>query len=131
MPRQQAPPFVGESLLPEERLRRRADFPRCYERGRRRHGRLVTIHVLERGPDAVGPRLGITVTRKVGGAVVRHRIKRRIREIYRRWNERRHLSPYDILVHVKPAAREADFHLLQTEIHRLLRPLVRRQGQVG
>ena len=126
MPEQQASRSVGESLAPEERLRRRADFLRCYEQGHRRHGRLVTVHVLERGQEAVHPRLGITVTRKVGGAVIRQRIKRQIRETYRRWNQRRHLPPYDILVHVKPAARQADYHQLQTEIHRLLLPLVRR-----
>ena len=99
MPDQLASRSVGESLGPEERLRRRADFLRCYERGRRRHGRLVIVYALERGQESTHPRLGITVTRKVGGAVVRQQIKRRIREIYRRWNERRQLAPYDILVH--------------------------------
>lgn len=131
MPEQQAPRTVGESLLPEERLRRRADFLRCYERGRRQHGRLVTLYLVERGPEAVCPRLGITVTRKVGGAVVRHKIKRRIREIYRRWSHRRQLPPYDILVHVKPKASQAGFTALQTEIHHLLQPLIRRQHEAG
>jgi len=92
---------------------------------------LATLYVLERGQEAKHPRLGITVTRKVGGAVVRQRIRRRIREIYRRWSERRQLAPYDILVHVKPAASQADFITLQTEIHRLLLPLIRRERQAG
>lgn len=131
MPEQRAPRIVGESLLPEERLRRRADFLRCYKRGRRQYGRLVTLYVLERGQEAVCPRLGITVTRKVGGAVVRQKIKRRIREIYRRWSQRRQLPPYDILVHVKPKASQADFTTLQTEIHHLLQPLIRPEHQAG
>jgi len=131
MPDPLASQGVGESLLPEERLRKRADFLRCYEQGRRRHGPLATLYIVERGEGAVHPRLGITVTRKVGGAVIRHRIKRRIREIYRRWSERRQLAPYDILVHVKPAARQADFTTLQKEIQRLLRPLVHRHQQAG
>lgn len=67
------------------------------------------------------------MTRKVGGAVLRYRLKRRIREIYRRWGKRDRLAPYDILVHVKPACREVDFATLQAEIHRLLRPLTRPQ----
>ena len=128
---QQASRSLGESLLPEERLRRRADFRRCYERGRRRHGPLATLYFLERGEEAVCPRLGITVTRKVGGAVVRQRIKRRIREIYRRWSERRQLPPYDILVHVKPSAKQADFTTLRAEIHRLLLPLIQGEPQGG
>ena len=121
----------GEALLPEERLRRRADFLRCYQRGRRYYGQWVTLHVVDRGPGAAGPRLGITVTRKVGGAVVRHRIKRRIKEIYRRWNQRRQLPPFDILVHVKPRAREVDFNGLQTELIRLLTPLIRSANPIG
>jgi len=131
MPNLQASRILGESLLPEERLRRRADFLRCYKRGRRQYGQLVTLYVLERGQEAVCPRLGITVTRKVGGAVVRHKIKRRIREIYRRWSQRRQLAPYDILVHVKPKARQADFTTLQTEIQGLLLPLIRGERQAG
>jgi ribonuclease P protein component len=131
MPDQRALRGTGESLLPEERLRRRAEFVRCYKEGRRRHGPLATLYLVEQKGSATGPRLGITVTRKVGGAVVRHRLKRQIREIYRRWGKRRQLAPCDILVHVKPAAREADFHELQTEIQRLLRPLVRSRDRAG
>lgn len=111
-------------MLPEERLRRRADFLRCYEQGRRRHGELATIYIAEREPTATRPRLGITVTRKVGGAVVRHRVKRRIREIYRRWSKRERLAPYDIVVQARPAARGVDFQTLEAEITRLLKPLL-------
>ena len=131
MPEQQASLAVRESLLPEERLRRRADFLRCYERGRRRHGPLATVYLVERGEEATHPRLGITVTRKVGGAVVRQKTKRRIREIYRRWNQRRQLPPYDILVHVKPRTSQVDFATLEKEIHRLLRPLIQKTDRQG
>ncbi len=131
MPDRRASREAGESLLPEEKLRRRADFLRCYEQGRRRHGPLATVYFLERDPGASHPRLGVTVTRKVGGAAVRHRIKRRIREIYRRWSERSQLPPCDILIHAKPAAREADFQTLRREMLRLLGSLVARDRQAG
>ena len=131
MPVQRASHASGESLLPKERLRRRAEYQRCYQQGRRRHGPLATLHVIEPESGVNYPRLGITVTRKVGGAVVRHRIKRQIREIYRRWDERRLLAPYDIVVHVKPAARGAEFVELQREIRRLLRPLLKDPDQTG
>lgn len=124
MPNRQARRSGGESLLPEERLRKRADFQRCYERGRRRHGPLLALHFVMRDSGGGSARLGITVTRKVGGAVVRQRTKRRIREIYRRWNGRHELPSCDLVVHVKPAARAADFASLESELLRLLRPLV-------
>jgi ribonuclease P protein component len=125
MPAQQSSRSAGESLRREERLRRRADFLRCYESGRRRYGSLVILYVLDRGPEVRLPRLGITVSRRVGGAVVRQRIKRRIREIFRRWSERSKLPPCDLVVHVRPRAREADFQALRSELQRLLLPLVR------
>ena len=118
-------------MLPEERLRRRADFLRCYRRGRRHHGRLITLYVVQRGPAAQQARLGITVTRKVGGAVVRHRVKRRIREIYRRWELRRRLPALDLVVHAKPQAREADFEALRSEMIDLLEPLGERGRRTG
>ena len=121
---QEAPPKQGESLLREDGLRRRRDYLRCYEQGRRRRGRLVTLFVVERESDARGPRLGITVTRKVGNSVRRHLIKRRVKEIYRRWSQRNQLPPSDILVHLRPQASEADFATLQKELIRLLSQLV-------
>ena len=67
-----------------------------------------------------GPRLGTTVSRKVGGAVTRNRVRRRIREIYRRWNGRRELPPLDLVVHAKPAAGTAEFSQLERELEGLL-----------
>ena len=72
-------------------------------------------------PNTLGhPRLGITVSRKVGNSVVRHRAKRRIREIYRRWSERSQLPSMDFMVHAKPAIRRASFPRLEGELRRLL-----------
>jgi len=65
-------------------------------------------------------RLGITVSKTVGNSVVRHRLKRRIREIYRRWSERSNLPSMDFMVHVKPKAATANFTALLSEMRRLL-----------
>lgn len=68
-----------------------------------------------------GPaRLGITVSRKVGNSVVRHRLKRRVREIFRRWRGRRQLGALDVVVHLKPPAARADFQALRRELEALL-----------
>jgi ribonuclease P protein component len=69
-------------LGPERRLKRRRDFLRLQGRGDRRYGRRF-IYYFRASPTGV-TRLGITVSRKVGGAVTRNRIKRLVREVYRR-----------------------------------------------
>ena len=108
----------SQRLLPGERLRRRADFLRSYRTGRRRHGALAILYFV---PNQLGhPRIGITASRKVGPAVVRHRIKRRIKEVYRRWKDRGKLPALDLVVHLRPEARASDFEALRMDLLRLL-----------
>lgn len=119
---------VSEKLSAEEKIRRRAEYQWCYRKGRRRHGTYTTVHFV---PNTLGhPRLGITATRKVGPAVVRNRLKRRVREIYRRWEGRRELPALDIVAHLKPTAREASFEALQTELLRQCRSLIEKSERV-
>ncbi|MFW6050564.1 MAG: ribonuclease P protein component [Myxococcota bacterium] len=68
------------------RLRRRGEFTRVQSRGRRIHTPHFLIILLPR-PDE-GQKLGITVTKKVGTAVQRNRVKRLVREVFRRHRER-------------------------------------------
>ena len=77
------------------------------------------------------PRLGITASRKVGKAVVRHRLKRRIKEIYRRWQDRGQLPASDLVVHLKPEAGKSDFPALRSELLRLLSGLRERREAAG
>jgi ribonuclease P protein component len=116
----------GERLPAEERLRRRTDYLRCYRTGRRRHGPLAIVYFV---PNQLGhPRIGITASRKVGKAVVRHRLKRRIKETYRRWQDRDKLPSLDLVVHLKPEARGSDFPMLKAELLRLFSSL-REKGE--
>jgi ribonuclease P protein component len=67
-------------------MRRSAEFRRVTARGRRAaSGAFVVLVAQQRSADREPARcrLGITVSRKVGGAVVRNRVKRRIREWFR------------------------------------------------
>ena len=100
-------------------MRRRGDYLRVYRRGRRRSGALVVLHILPN--DGATPRVGVTVSRKVGNSVVRHRVKRRIVEVFRRSPARQALGGYDLVVHVKPPAAVAPFAMLRDEIEGLLR----------
>ncbi|HSF39595.1 MAG TPA: ribonuclease P protein component [Thermoanaerobaculia bacterium] len=124
-----SPGGTGQRLLARERLRRRADYLRCYRTGRRRHGSLALLYFV---PNQLGhPRLGITASRKVGKAVVRHRLKRRIKEIYRRWKDRGQLPPLDLIIHLKPEAGRSDFPALRSELLRLLSGVRERREPAG
>ena len=63
------------------RLSRSADFDRVFRQGRSHAGREFVLYVFPRGEDDE-PRLGLSVSRKVGGAVERNRVKRLLREAF-------------------------------------------------
>jgi ribonuclease P protein component len=83
------------------RLRRRHDFLQVQQRGRR----LFSGDVLVVGRDSGGPRprIGITVSSKVGNAVERNRVKRWVREAWRSLDG--DLPALDLVVIARPAAR--------------------------
>lgn len=73
------------------RLSRSAEFDRVYRRGRSTASRHLVLYAFPRegeasqpqlGADADGPRLGVSAGRRVGGAVVRNRVKRSLREAF-------------------------------------------------
>ncbi|MBV8202312.1 MAG: ribonuclease P protein component [Acidobacteria bacterium] len=115
----------GEGLPARERLLRRADYLKCYRTGRRRQGALVILYLVA---NQLGhPRIGITTSRKVGNAVIRHRLKRWIKETYRRWPGRGSLAPLDLVAHLKPEAKGAGFAEVQRDLLGLLQSVAGRR----
>ena len=110
---------VGEefSFPKTARIRRRREFLSLQRRGRRRH----TEHfVVIRSPsDGIASRLGITVSARVGNAVVRNRLKRFARELFR--TNRRSFAPaQDLVVIAKPGASVLSHAQAATELSRAL-----------
>lgn len=96
-------PRDGEGFPKAARIRRRREFlalGRTGQKARTEH----FVLLLQRA--AAAPRLGITVSRKVGDAVARNRLKRRIREAFRRHDARAQFS-YDVVVIAKPGSEGA------------------------
>ena len=104
-----------------ERVRRRADYQQVYDRGVKVHGRLFTMFRLPNGLET--GRLGIAATRKLGGAVIRNRAKRLIREVFRR----NKLAPgFDIVVVPRRELLDASLIALESEFRSMLERSARR-----
>lgn len=88
-------------------LKKNTDFQRVYQNGKSYANRYLVMYALRNGSDR--NRLGISVSKKVGNSVVRHRITRLIREGYRLQEDMFH-SGWDIVVIARITAREADYH---------------------
>jgi ribonuclease P protein component len=90
---------MNERLTPLERIRKKSDFASLYREGGRFRGRFFTLVFLRNG--RAYSRLGVVASRKVGSAVVRNRVKRRLRELFRR-NKELLKEPMDLIVISRP-----------------------------
>ena len=87
------------------RLSRSGEFERVYREGRSHASRHLVVYAFPRPEDDGDPRLGVSVGRKLGGAVERNRIKRLLREAF--WASAEELAPgHDFVIVARPAAGE-------------------------
>src|SRR5438552_4465931 len=110
-----------EALPKEKRLAKRREFLRVYETGRKLFSRYCVVFFAAN--ERPFSRVGVTVTKKLGKANVRNRLKRWTREIYRRQRAPLELDDrrLDIVVNVKPTAAEATFQDFRDDLGRVLR----------
>ena len=112
------PPGKEEMTFPREaRLVRRGEFDAVYRAGRRRSSSHFTVFL--RANESPVSRFGVSIKKALGGAVVRNRIRRRLREIVR-CHRREIPAGWDIVIHPKSAAAKAPFAELTADLLRLL-----------
>jgi ribonuclease P protein component len=114
------------------RLLRHADFERVYKQGRRHFAAHMTVFYLQRGDrddsngasgGPAGPRIGFTVGKVLGGAVLRNRMKRRLREAVRL-----HVpisAAVDVVINPKKSLLTTGFEELQSEVGRAFDVIVK------
>jgi ribonuclease P protein component len=103
-PASPAPHGRGPGRPKRRRLSRSAEFDRVYRDGRSKANRWLVLYTFPR-TEGDGPRLGVSVSRKVGGAVERNRVKRVLREAF--WELADRLpADHDFVIVARPDARE-------------------------
>lgn len=109
-------PIQREKFPRSARLLRHADFEQVYKNGRRHFSAHVTVFFLGREPKEGAMRVGFTVGKVLGGAVVRNRMKRCLREAVRLEGFRQVAA--DVVINPKKSLLAAGFPELRSEIGR-------------
>lgn len=101
-------------------IKKNVDFRKVYRRGQSHVGRYLVVYLLK---NRLGEnRLGITVSKKVGNSVTRNRVRRLIKESFRKYEDT--LTPgYDIVVVARVVANRADYRQIDRALSKLLEKL--------
>lgn len=102
------------------KIKKRRDFTRVYQRGKSLSGRNVVV--CWRKTELDDYRVGFTVSKKVGNAVVRNRVRRRLKEIARLRPEL-FAGKRDYIIIARASAAESDYRELERDLERLLRKI--------
>ena len=114
-----APDSLAPDTAAPSRLKRRAEFVRVAGKGRKAPMPGLVLQALSRGDDAPA-RLGFTVTKKVGNAVVRNRTRRRLREAARLLLREHPVRGVDLVLIGRDGTRDRPFPALLDDLRRAL-----------
>ena len=92
-------------------IKKNYEFKSVYKSGRSLANKLLIMYVAENGGQRT--RIGISASKKVGNSVVRHRVTRLLREVFR-LNEDRLGQGLDIVIVVRAAAKDSDFKKIES-----------------
>ncbi len=101
-----------------ESLKKNKDFQKIYQEGKSCANKYLVMYALQNA--RTGNRLGISVSKKVGNSVIRHRLKRLVRESYR-LNEKICKYGYDIAIIVRPAAKGKNYQEIESALLHLFK----------
>ena len=96
-----------------ESLKKNKDFYKVYNNGKSFANRYLVMYVLEN--HTPNNRLGISVSKKVGNSVIRHRVKRLIKESYR-LHEEMFNSGLDIVVIARATAKDKNYEAIESAL---------------
>jgi ribonuclease P protein component len=117
----------GRRRSRRQRLSRSAEFDRVYREGRSHANRYLVVYSFPREGDEEDPRLGVSVGRKVGGAVERNRVKRLLRDAF--WSVADSLPDgHDFVVVARPESGELAAREGEPGVERTLRELLEKAG---
>ena len=103
-----------------ETLKKNHEFRRLYSKGKSAAAATLAVYCRKTGRE--GNRVGYTVSNKIGNAVTRNRIRRRLREIYR-LHEGELQRGYDVVIVARHRAGEADYRRLERDLLRVFSSL--------
>ncbi len=98
--------LLRKTMVFSESLRKNADFQSVYRKGRSLANRYLVMYILENGTNC--NRIGISVSKKVGNSIVRHRTKRLVKEAYR-LHEDMFQHGLDIVVVIRQSANKISY----------------------
>jgi len=118
---------VAQSFPRDARLLKHADFQAVYKNGRKHFSGNMTAFYRQ-NDRAAGPRVGFTVGKVLGGAVVRNRIRRRMRSAVRQ-HLRELAAPLDLVLHPRKSVLTLRFAQLDAEVAQVFAAVQRGKGR--
>lgn len=104
-----------------ESLKKNSHFQIVYKRGNSKVSKYLVVYWLNNKNNNPVNRYGITVSKKIGNAVVRNKVKRRIKEVLRKWDDNNYIkSGLDIVIIARKPVVDLNYHEIKDDLKKLL-----------